>query len=403
MFRKMINILRHDGFYELILRCANHFLCVMLTVYYRIEFRNPVILFESIPNLSDNTKAVFEEMVSRGINRKYSMIWMAYDDNERKLTEKNAEVVDFSGKSVANVAKCKAIWSKTKCIICCNRFVTPQLPWQKSFYLAHGMPFKYVREYYTMPDTIDYCFASGEGLKDIHAYTLNVPVEKMVALGFPRNDVLCKKVPSAKDYFLDKEDIQKVIVWYPTYRMHKNGYKSTDCSHYLPLIHDLSVATALNDFAKVHGILLVLKPHFAQDVSNIRDLGLSNILFINDKFFADNKISSYEFIAGCDALLTDYSSIYYDYLLCDRPIAVIWEDIEEYRRKPGFAVDIDYYMKGAEKVYTEKQLETFLSSVVANCDTLRDARREIRDLVHYSTDGRNTERVADFIIEKAEL
>ena len=401
---RIIGILRREGLIGLLLKCIKHLLCCLCRPFYQIGNNRPIILFESVPNLSDNTKAVYDEMVRRGLNQRYHMVWMAYNDEERTLPETNAEVFDFSkNDSIAHAIRRSAIWSKVRCIICCNRFTTPRYPTQKSFYLAHGMPIKNVRNYYTMPETIDYCFATGEGLKELRAYTLKIPEEKVIPLGFPRNDVFCEKVRTAKDYFSDKADIKKVVVWYPTFRRHKSGGKSTDCSYDLPLIHDMSTAEALNDFAKKHGILLVLKPHFAQDISNIKDLGLSNILFINDDFFACRGISSYEFVAGCDALITDYSSIYYDYLLCDKPIAVIWEDIDEYRRNPGFAGDIDYHMKGAEKVYTGKELESFLLSVIDGQDNLRDARREIRDLVHYSTDGRNAERVTDFIIEKAKL
>ena len=34
------------------------------------------IVFESLPDFSDNTRAVFDEMVRRGINKKYKFIWL---------------------------------------------------------------------------------------------------------------------------------------------------------------------------------------------------------------------------------------------------------------------------------------------------------------------------------------
>ena len=104
-----------------------------------------------------------------------------------------------------------------------------------------------------------------------------------------------------------------------------------------------------------------------------------------------------------DALITDYSSIYYDFLLCDKPVAAIWEDIEEYRINPGFAVDVDYYMKGAEKIYNLDDFETFVTHVAEDLDVLRSERAEINTLVNHSTDGKNAQRVVDFIVEKAGL
>ena len=162
-------------------------------------------------------------------------------------------------------------------------------------------------------------------------------------------------------------------------------------------------ARKLNEVARKNNVLLVVKPHFAQDISYITDCNLSHIRFINDSFFAEHNISSYEFVGSCDALITDYSSIYYDYLLCDKPIAAIWEDIEEYRANPGFAVDVDYYVKGAEKVYTLDDFESFIDRLANGVDLLREERAEINALVNQSTDGKNAARVADFIIEKADL
>ena len=105
-------------------------------------------------------------------------------------------------------------------------------------------------------------------------------------------------------------------------------------------------------------------------------------------------------IAVSDLLITDYSSIYYDYLLADKPIAVTWDDLEDYRRDPGFAVDLDVFMKGAVKAYNVEELITFIQDVASGRDTLKAERCEIRDIVNYSTDGKNTERVADYIIKQ---
>ena len=159
----------------------------------------------------------------------------------------------------------------------------------------------------------------------------------------------------------------------------------------------------LNDLAKQMDVLLVLKPHFAQDLSKIKTLDLSNIRFIGDDFFQQHNTTSYAFVAGCDAMITDYSSIYYDYLLCDKPIGLVWEDIDEYRQNPGFAVDLDEMGKGGVKIYNLEQFKEFVKDVATDRDSCADERRRLRDLVNYSTDGKNTQRVTDFIITKASL
>lgn len=188
----------------------------------------------------------------------------------------------------------------------------------------------------------------------------------------------------------------------PTFRQHKNGLKAGS-EKALPIIHDPEAAVALNEFAKQMDVLLVLKPHFAQDLSQILELRLSNICFIDDDFFRKHDTTSYGFVAGCDALISDYSSIYYDYLLCDKPIALVWEDVNEYRKNPGFAVDLDEMGKGGVKVYDLEDFKRFIREVAEETDSCKEERRRLRDLTNHCPDGHATQRVTDFIIEKAGL
>ena len=254
--------------------------------------------------------------------------------------------------------------------------------------------------YYTMPEKIDYCFSSSEELKEIQAKALNVKMEKMISLGYPRNDILTQKPIDLHGVF--KEEFSKIIVWYPTFRQHNLGM-GTGSVHSIPIIWDENSAQQLNETAKQNNVLLVLKPHFAQDTSKIKGLNLENIRFIDDDFFIDNNITSYEFIAACDALITDYSSVYFDYTLCDKPIGLVWEDYDEYEKKPGFALDMNYYMKGGVKIYNLADFQHFLKDVSLGNDTLQEERREIAKISNYSTDGKSSERVVDFIISTAKL
>ena len=195
---------------------------------------------------------------------------------------------------------------------------------------------------------------------------------------------------------------EKIVAWLPTYRQHFNNGITTS-SITLPLIHDNDCAIAINKAAEEAGIIILLKPHPAQDISFIHDLGLSNIKLINEEFLNEHKLNLYELLRNTDALITDYSSVYFDYLLCDRPIGVVWEDIDEYSRFPGFAVDLDYYLKGAEKIFSIDDMIKFLTDIAEGRDGLQKERREIRDYTNISTDGKNTIRVVDFIAKEAAL
>lgn len=354
-----------------------------------------IMLLESNPNVSDNTKAVFDEMISRGLNKKYKMIWVVNGEYLPKTEIKNVFYVNRKSKW----GKIKLLYYNVvaKCLISCNSVIRPYKKKQFSMYLSHSTTVKSVRAYYTIPKSINYFLVASEGVKDIQSYEFNYDRNKMVALGFPRNDVLTQPPIDVKKVL--ETDCTKVIVWYPTYRQHRGGLV-TAVKNALPIISDAEFAIQLNECAKNNNTLIVLKPHFAQDVSYVKDLNLSNILFINDDFFVKKNITSYQFVSACDALITDYSSIYFDYTLCNKPIAVIWEDLEDYKKFPGLIDNYEEYLIGAEKVYDIDELKGFIERVANNEDLLFEERTKIRDLVNVSTDGCNSKRVVDFILEK---
>ena len=361
-----------------------------------LPFLKPTILFESIPDYADNTRAVYDEMVRRGLNRRYYLIWYNKDDQFTVLT-KNGEYVLNGKRTIGARMKLLSILRKTRLSILCNRFIEPICPQQKVVFIAHGSPMKSVNGYYTLPDFVDRFFGQGPGFLNMIQRDMEVPKDKLQALGFPRNDVFSKPAIDSRKLF--STDCEKIVAWYPTYRQHKNGFK-TSCKNALPLLHDLENAKKLNAIAKELNTLLVLKPHYVQDTTDIKKENFSNIVLIDDTLFAKNGISSYGFLAGCDALVTDYSSVYYDFLLCNKPIGVVWEDIEEYRAFPGFAIDIDYVMKGAEKIYTVEDFRRFLQDLHSGVDRLQAEREEICAFANYSDDGQNTKRVTDAIIRE---
>lgn len=362
--------------------------------------RRKSIIFESTPDFSDNTRPVFDEMLKRGLDRKYNLVWSVTDDKKLPIENPHIRYIFPNSRERWKSFYNNYYLESAKCLICCNRFLTSDGSRQTAFYLSHGTPMKNFSAYYYLPKGIDYCLAADPEVAELVACQFRIDKTKVFSLGFPRNDILTQAPRDIKSMLDTRCD--KVIVWYPTFRQHKSGSR-TASSNALPVIHDSRQAERLNAYAAKNDVLIVLKPHFAQDLSYVKDLGLSNIRIIYDDFFEENQISSYGFLAGCDAMITDYSSVYFDYTLADKPIGVVWEDIEEYRQNPGFVIDVNYYMQGAEKIYELEQFEAFIKNVADGNDSLREQRRMIRDLVNYSTDGKNTQRVVDFIIEKANL
>lgn len=360
-------------------------------IYYCLLPKKNWIILESTPDLSDNTKAVFDEMIKRELNKKYTFIWIVSNKNKEFPQYENTIYIE---KSELNYYK-----NRAKVLISCNDFLQSFIKGQTSFYLTHGTGIKNVGSY-QLPSHIDYTLvASNDSINNMNIL-LGGNKKTFYGLGFPRNDELTNSKIDLHSLF--SINYKKIIVWYPTFRQHKNGFK-TKSNGTIPLLDDYKKAIKLNEEAKKRNILIVIKPHFAQDINYITKHNLSNIIFINDDFFKENNLSSYQFVGNCDALITDYSSIYFDYLLCDKPIGVVWEDIDEYRENPGFCIDVNYYMKGAYKIYKLEELINFIDDLNLNKDNLKKEREEICKYANYSKDGKNSQRVVDFIIEKSKL
>ena len=366
-------------------------------------FEKPCIIFESYPNFADNTRPVYNELIRRGYNKKYNFFWYIDDNTYASLKKgKPSYWKKWDNSTLKNRIYNGSFYKGIKAVIMCNRFIVPNpIDDSKiSFYLSHGTGLKDTRDYYNLPKEIDYCISSSKTACDILSYSLKYDINKIIPLGYPRNDAFGASVIDIRKIL--KSDAKKIIIWYPTFKQHSSGIK-TNCKNAIPLIYNKLYAQKLNDFLIEKDIVIVIKPHFAQDLSYIIDLKLSNIIIINDEFYKENKITSYQFLNACDALLTDYSSVYFDYSLCDKPIGLIWEDIEDYKKKPGLIPDYERLCKGGVKIYNMNDLFCFLSDIVNDIDSIKADREKIRELLNAYTDGKNTQRVVDFIISKAKI
>ena len=355
------------------------------------------ILFESAPDYSDNTWAVYDYIVKNRLAKNYKLIWVAADC---KNVNKSIKTVVNDSK-IINVIKYKYYIYRSKMLVFCNRVIPKLSNKQISLYLTHGSVAKNVVGKCTMPADLDYCLYQSEMLKQpMNEAFLLTDHTKMINLGYPRNDdLLLENNIDIKSLF--DTEFEKIIVWYPTFRQHKNGERDVS-STTIPIIEDENAAKQVNDFAKEHKVIIVLKPHFAQDTSYIKDSKLSNIVIVNDDFLRENNIRSYQFVGLCDALLTDYSSIYYDYLLTDKPIGLTWDDYDEYAQREGFAVNMESLFAGGEKIYNVEDFCKFIKNVATGNDTLKLERKRVRDLTNKYQDANSSKRVAEFVINLVE-
>lgn len=378
------------------------FITIFFSFYKYFKIKN-IILFESLPTYSDNSKLVFDELIKRKVNEKFIIYWIISDDNAHLIPQlKNVKFIDLNAggllKQLSARVKLVKLEYTAKLFIMSNNFLYKKRDGQFSVNLAHGEALKNCRDHYNLPDCVDKVICLSDYLSEYDAVNFNCAKEKMLPLGYARNDLLFGDKLDLNKYFIDSV-FNKAVYWMPTYRQHKNGkYKPSSIA--FPILYDEEIAKVISKKAAEDNVLIIIKPHPAQDMSRIQKLNLSNLVFIDNHFLSKNNIENYELLRSVDALISDYSSVYYDYLLCDKPIGLCFDDFEEYNRNEGFTVDPEFILAGGEKIYNTQDLCAFIDRIAANEDMLSDTRSQICDLCHMHKDNKSTQRIADYIMEK---
>ena len=103
-----------------------------------------------------------------------------------------------------------------------------------------------------------------------------------------------------------------------------------------------------------------------------------------------------------DAMITDYSAAYYEYILLNRPIAISIDDLEEYSQKIGFSIDFFDIIRG-QYLKSFNDLISFIQSLSKGDDLFIEDRARSLKKIHKWTDNQSTKRVVDFIEKNVNL
>ena len=360
------------------------------TIYDKVSklFTKNIIIFESSPDMSDNALAIYNYMIKERLNIRYKMVWFV--NNPREFKHKKEYNVKF--------VKIYSLISKyynyrAKLILDCNKYVYKKHNHQTRIHLMHGISYKNADKYLNVCGKVDHFVLPGSAFTDYLSKGYKSSKEQFLDFGYGRNDSLLKNINVKKKLGIDK--LSKLILWLPTYRKHKNQEINID-DVIIPIYNTVSKLEELNNELVKRNIYIYLKPHPAQDLSALEQKELSNFKVIMDSDLNKLDLSLYEFLSGTDSLITDYSSIYFDYLLTKKIIGVTLDDFDQYRS----SMFIDNYDEviGGEHIYNDKDFIKYLDKVKNN---KYDKRKYERELKKYHTyfDGESTKRLYDFIKE----
>lgn len=357
-----------------------------ITVLNKIIPKNDkIILLYSNMEFRDNIKVLYEYLIEHSYDKKYRIICCTPD--YKKFREKSSKGVAFypSRQGILFFLLARHVY------YCFGKLPIVPAKNQIAIQMWHGTPFKgYDKSmrkrnkknvtYYT------YVFASSEVFRTIVSELFQVDKNRVYINGQPRTDL----------FYSEPEQIsaQKYIIWLPTFRQSKLlGYEDTAYRELLPIFSEEEYEQ-LNEFLKQRGLKLLVKLHPSQDV--VQDIKeYSNLtIFRHDKFL-QNGMDLYRELKKSDALITDYSSVFYDYLLLDRPIAFTADDMDEYRENRGFVFENPEEWMPGPILKNKNDFYTFLEEVSQKKDLYCEKRREINKKVNSYQDGKNIERTLE--------
>lgn len=364
-----------------------------------------IILFESSPDYSCNTYPVYLQLKEK--LRNYKLVWAVGDTKNRLKTKSPSFCLYTCG--LINHIKFRYYHFAAKAMISSNRIFEKTRPEQINIFLCHGSKTKRTRGSYEVGDDVDYVNVQSHFFDDIIIYEYNCTRDKLVYLGYPRCDWLYQGETEKQKYrktLFGGED-SRFVVWLPTYRKHARSRAAhqMDTSSYdcigMPLVYSQEQLSRLDTFLTQKNLYLLFKPHPAQDISGLKAADLSHIRILTDDKLAELDLQLYQVLGASDGLVTDYSSVFFDYLLTDKPIATTTDDIEQWKDMTGFAFDLDSFLdKATTRVASVEELENYLDDLVSGRDDKAAGRKEIREMTNTYFDGNSAQRVTDFIMEK---
>jgi len=126
-----------------------------------------------------------------------------------------------------------------------------------------------------------------------------------------------------------RQNYENIISWLPTQRKQFN-------KTILDVIRDSGLdLKQMNTFCQTNKSIFVIKAHFL-DFNLLKN---STNTFKNILIYPHS--DPYPLLKFTDILITDYSSVFFDFLLLDRPIIFLCYDLQEYNNKVQFYYDFE--------------------------------------------------------------
>lgn len=387
---------------------------ISCSIFYRCIYRFIPIQSKTILCIAyhgrgylDNPMALHQYMIHSGEFQEYRFVWVIRNHRKKKVQIEGAKVIGYLTPAYFFYLARSKYW------FCNCKLPNYILKKQKQIYLQtwHGTPLKRLAHDIVVPEGTTF-YRSGMSEQQMHetydkdvakynymispsAFTTEVfqtafqiNRERLIETGYPRNDFLSNVTADQMEQIKNKYHLpkdKKIILYAPTWR--DNSFEAKGYTFTLKVDFDV--------WQKILGdeYIVLFKPHYLI----ITKYDMKKYEGFVYPMEATSDISELYVIA--DVLVTDYSSVFFDYAILKRPIYFYMYDLEDYKEElRGFYIDIYHDLPGQVMIEERSVLEAIKKQEYDySCLDRFNSRFNNKE------DGNACKRVLDIVFSKEEL
>jgi CDP-glycerol glycerophosphotransferase (TagB/SpsB family) len=357
------------------------FLKIVVVLLDLLRFKRNKIVFISKGSITSNNKALFAHCFREGLN-----VCMLTDN----LAQYN-ELKTFNMPAVQLESwQAYLLMAQAKYTIQDQANLTQEInllsPKQKRLQMWHGVPLKRLNKLTTV--SYDYLISTSD-------FVNNTTLSKVIGakeykdFGYPRNDIFMKETHDTYDLLFCDSAIYKFAK--------KNFGSNHKIALYMPT-HRESIKAAkipldfeqLNTHLQQNNITLILKLHHFVQALYTEEKSYTNILFHSTQG------DVYPLLKYTDILITDYSSVYFDFLLLNRQIIFFDYDKEEYETNmQGFLYNYKEFTPG-QHTKDQEDLDDALQTVLTSkVDRFEEQRKMLCLKLFTYHDAQSSQRISE--------